>query len=44
MPGKTSALPSAGLKQESNGHNEAPFKLGRRKGSQDERDTSRVAG
>ena len=44
MSGKIGALPSAGDKQERKGHNEAPFMLGRRRASQDGRDTSKVAG
>ena len=44
MAGKAGALPSAGDKQERKGHNEAPFMLGRRRGSQDGRDASKVAG
>jgi hypothetical protein len=44
MPGKVGALPYAGDKQERKGHNEAPFMLGRRRGSQDGRYASKVVG
>ena len=45
MPGKASAMPSAAEhKVGRKGHNEAPFMLDRRRGSQDGRDTSRGAG
>ena len=47
MAGKVGALPSAGDKQERKGHNLQGFgmiMLGRRRGSQDGRDASKVAG
>jgi hypothetical protein len=45
MPGKASAMPTAAEhKVGRKVHNEAPFMLGRRRGSQDGRDTSRWAG
>ena len=45
MPGKVSAMPTAAEhKVGRKVHNEAPFMLGRRRGSQDGRDTSRGAG
>jgi hypothetical protein len=44
MPGKAGALHAVVPKQERKGHNEAPLMLGRRRGSQDERDTSRLTG